>query len=89
LRAQDRVIAVCNSLRTSTYVNAIGGKSLYDHVGFEKNGLELKFLRPHLDGITYKQFCDPFIPGLSIVDLLMFNPSQEVHIFLEAYSLED
>jgi hypothetical protein len=89
LRSQDRVIAVCKSLHTSTYVNAIGGKLLYGSVGFKKNGLELKFLRPHLDRITYKQFRAQFVPGLSIVDLLMFNPPQEVRIFLEAYSLEN
>ena len=89
LKAQARVIAVCKNLNTNTYVNAIGGKSLYAKEIFEKNGLELKFLRPHLDRITYKQFGSSFVLGLSIVDLLMFNPSQEARIFLEAYSLEN
>ena len=89
LKGQDRVIEVCKRLDTSTYFNAIGGKSLYASDIFEKNGLALKFLRPHLDRITYKQFGAAFVPGLSIVDLIMFNPKDEAGTFLEEYSLEN
>jgi len=89
LRAQDKVIDICKNLRASIYVNAIGGKSLYSHDIFNKNGMDLKFLRPHIDRITYKQFSSAFVQGLSIVDILMFNSSQDARIFLEEYSLEN
>ena len=89
LKAQDRVIDVCKNLQASVYINAIGGKSLYSQDTFKRNGIELKFLRSNSERIFYNQFGDTFLPGLSIVDILMFNSSQEVNKFLEDYSLEN
>jgi hypothetical protein len=89
LKAQDKVIDVCKSLDASAYINAIGGKSLYSHDVFRRNGIELKFLRSNSEKIIYNQFGDTFLPGLSIVDILMFNSSQEIQKFLEDYSLEN
>jgi hypothetical protein len=88
LKAQDRVIDVCKNLQASVYINAIGGKSLYSQDTFKRNGIELKFLRSNSERIIYNQFGDAFLSGLSIVDILMFNSTQEVHKFLEDYSLE-
>jgi hypothetical protein len=89
LKAQDKVIDICKNLQASVYINAIGGKSLYSQDFFGRNGIELKFLRSKSEKIIYNQFGDTFLPGLSIVDILMFNSSQEVHKFLEDYSLEN
>jgi hypothetical protein len=89
LTAQDKVIDICKIMHTRIYINAIGGKSLYFHEDFNKNSMQLKFLRPHLEGISYKQFGSPFVPGLSIIDVMMFNSIQEARIFLNEYSLED
>jgi wbnG protein len=41
-----------------------------------------------MDEIVYKQFSDEFVPGLSILDVLMFNSRDKVKEFLELYSLE-
>jgi len=89
LKSQDKVIDICKNLCTSTYVNAPGGRSLYNHEIFNDNGMELKFLRTDLDQITYKQFDFPFVPGLSIIDTLMFNSVEQVRLFLDQYSLEN
>lgn len=41
---QERIIEICKVLGARTYVNAPGGRSLYDHEDFKKHNLELKFL---------------------------------------------
>ena len=41
----------------------------------------LKFLETH--PITYAQFGDPFVPWLSIVDVMMFNSVSTIRGFIE------
>lgn len=47
LRAQERVIAIVKALGGHRYVNPSGGRALYDHDAFEREGLELRFLTPY------------------------------------------
>jgi hypothetical protein len=72
LKKQDKVLALCNSVGARTYVNAIGGVELYSSDTFQANGIELKFIRSM--PFEYAQFGDRFVPLLSIIDVLMFNP---------------
>lgn len=44
LKGQDRVLAICEHLGATEYINAPGGKDLYDVKEFDKRGIELKFL---------------------------------------------
>lgn len=44
LRGQDRVLAIARRLGASTYINAPGGKHLYNSEMFEKSGVSLQFL---------------------------------------------
>ena len=81
LKAEDRVLALCNATGASCYINAIGGQELYTRGTFAVHGVALKFLKPHT--ITYSQFGDPFVPWLSIVDVMMFNPVAKIREFLE------
>lgn len=76
LRSQDKVLALCQATGAQTYVNAIGGRELYRAPIFLDRGIDLKFIasRP----FTYPQFGAPFVPWLSIVDVLMFNPLDAV-----------
>lgn len=37
--------------------------------------------------MKYQQFGDKFVPGLSIVDVLMFNSKEEVRKQLQNYAL--
>ncbi|MEH3116123.1 MAG: WbqC family protein [Methylorubrum populi] len=72
LRRQDRVIDLCERLGASTYVNPIGGTALYDPAAFARRGIALRFLRTR--PFAYPQGPHPFVPWLSILDVLMFNP---------------
>lgn len=47
LRGQSRVIAVAKSAGATHYLNPPGGRSLYDPLAFEREGLQLSFLPPY------------------------------------------
>ncbi len=85
LKSEKKVIAICNSLKTDNYVNPIGGIELYSKKEFEKNGINLIFLKS--ETINYKQFSNDFVPWLSIIDLIMFNSKDAIKEFLNKYSL--
>lgn len=85
LKAQDKVIHICKMLGGTQYINAIGGQELYNFEDFKKNGLELSFLKTEFT--PYKQFKNEFIPGLSMIDILMFNSPEQIKTMLNAYSL--
>ncbi|MCW1920307.1 WbqC family protein [Rhodobacter sp. KR11] len=83
----DRVIDLCLKTGAEVYVNPPGGRVLYNADQFRPHGLTLKFLDPRLD--PYPQFGAPFVPYLSILDILMFNPQDQVRMMLGAYDLAD
>ena len=82
LKGQDKVLALCEAVGTATYVNPIGGVALYSPDAFARRGIALRFLRPL--PFEYAQFGDPFVPWLSILDVLMFNPLETVRERLSA-----
>ena len=41
-----------------------------------------------MDPVEYPQFGEPFVPGLSIVDVLMFNDKEKVQEMLRSYQLK-
>jgi hypothetical protein len=69
LSGQDRVLNICETEQASTYVNAIGGKAIYDSAAFSRRGVNLRFLSTL--SIDYSQPAPKFVPHLSIIDLLM------------------
>jgi hypothetical protein len=75
-KSQSKVIALCEALGATTYINASGGVDLYSKSDFEERGIELNFLQS--SPVEYQQFGAPFVPWLSIVDVLMFNPIETV-----------
>ena len=85
LKAQDKVLEICNILKADKYINAIGGQELYNKEIFKENGIELNFLKIEL--VEYKQFKNDFIPYLSIIDILMFNSKDEIKNMLNRYEL--
>ncbi|WP_397538316.1 WbqC family protein [Rummeliibacillus pycnus] len=69
--ADEWGIKVSKALKASTYINAIGGKEFYSTQKYKNEGLDIQFINPSL--APYKQFKHKFVPGLSIIDVLMFN----------------
>ena len=85
LKGEDRVLAICLAEGATEYVNAAGGRELYARDRFEAAGLRLRFIQSA--PIEYRQFSSAFVPSLSIVDVLMFNPLARVRTFLDACEL--
>lgn len=76
LRGKDRIIDICLREGADTYVNPPGGKDLYKPEDFERRGIALRLLQPRL--LPYPQPVGQFMPGLSIIDVLMRCPADAV-----------
>ena len=85
-KREYRIYDACKRLGGTTFINAIGGKKLYSKEDFAARGIDLKFI--HSRAREYKQFDNEFVPGLSILDVIMFNSVQEISEMLDEYTLE-
>lgn len=83
--ALDRLIALCQKFGADCYVNAPGGRKLYDKPDFEREGIELKFIDSLL--VEYRQIGARFVPNLSIIDILMNCSPHNVVEQMECYDL--
>lgn len=84
IAGSERVIEICKRHGASCYINPQGGVELYDPRNFADHGLELKFLKGQLK--PYNQGLMEFFPGLSIVDVLMFNSHEACQSLLADYT---
>jgi len=82
LRGQDKVLALCEALDATAYVNAIGGVDLYLKNTFQERGVDLQFIQSK--PFYYVQFYDAFVPWLSIIDVMMFNPLDAIRISVKS-----
>lgn len=85
LKNQDKVLALCEVVGANVCVNAIGGKELYSKEVFLMKGIDLKFIKSK--PMEYRQFGAEFVPWLSIVDVMMFNPLQVIKSQLTNFDL--
>jgi hypothetical protein len=85
LKGQERIINICEKEKAYHYINPIGGTEIYSRTLFEEKGIKLSFIKT--EPITYRQFKNDFVPHLSIIDVLMFNPKDEVIKMLSQYEL--
>lgn len=85
LKAQEKVLYICEKELADQYINPIGGQELYSKDIFKEHGIQLNFIKTK--PIKYKQFNNDFTPNLSMLDVLMFNSREEVMLILEQYEL--
>lgn len=85
LRGEDKVVALCKAMGADVYINAIGGQVLYSKAKFDVHGIALQFIKTRQ--ISYPQFTEPFVPCLSIIDVLMFNSKKTIWSMLREYDL--
>ncbi len=82
-----RLKSICKNLGADEYINAIGGIELYDKKEFNEYGINLSFIK-NSNNLSYSQGRNQqFIPNLSIIDVMMFNPVQEITQMIENYEL--
>lgn len=82
LHGTERIFDICSREHADDYCNLPGGRALYDHEEFRAKKIDLDFIEPMLQ--PYKQFSPQFQPGLSIIDVLMFNDVETTRAMLRA-----
>lgn len=85
LKGQDKILEICKLLKADTYINAIGGKELYDKNIFSQQGVSLFFLQSEIQ--SYTQGKNDFVPYLSLIDVLMWNDINTIKTMLDKYNL--
>lgn len=81
----ERLINICQTNKANTYINPAGGKELYQKDTFKEQNIDLFFIENKLT--PYPQFNNDFVPGLSIIDVLMFNSKENVKKILTQFTL--
>jgi hypothetical protein len=84
-KGEDRVLAICRAQGATDYVNVAGGRELYSGERFAAEGVRLHFVRSR--PVQYRQFQDPFVPWLSIIDVVMFNTQAAARELVTQYDL--
>lgn len=85
MNRDERIFDFCQKTGADTCYNAIGGMKLYTFEEFRVRGLKLGFIQSQIP--EYRQFDKPFVPGLSILDVIMFNSVEQIRDMLEQYTL--
>ncbi|CAI8831039.1 WbqC-like protein [Pseudomonas sp. IT-P12] len=80
LKGQEKVLELCKAMGAATYINTSGGMALYSPDDFGNRGVDLKFIKS--TSLEYPQLGLPFIPWLSIIDVLMFNSPDKVREYI-------
>ena len=80
-----RIFSMCRGEGANTFINAIGGQALYNKDVFKRNGIDLWFVKTLQH--SYRQRCDGFFPGMSIIDVLMNCGKVGTQELLGAYEL--
>ncbi len=68
--------AICEATGAGEYINPIGGRHLFDEQEFRRRGVEPYFL--DMPPFVYSTYPYEFEAGLSILDVLMWNPPDQV-----------
>jgi len=80
-----KILEICKKEGANEYINPIGGREIYDPALFAENNIRLHFLESN--PLIYKQGAEPFVPCLSIIDILMFNPPDKISAYLNEFTL--
>jgi hypothetical protein len=81
----ERPIRMCEQMGATEYINPIGGQELYNRARFEAQNIKLSFFQSN--PIVYDQNRSSFEPGLSILDVMMFNSASDIKLMLNEYQL--
>jgi hypothetical protein len=86
LDKQERIIRIAHTFEATTFITPEGGSVVYDRDHFARNRLLVRFFR--MTPVEYRQFRQPFVANLSIIDVLMFNCVEQVQRMLAEYQLD-
>lgn len=78
-------LEISDSIGATEYVNPSGGYSIFNESEFQSRNIKLRFLKTRLS--PYIQRRGYFVPGLSIVDVLMWNDKEYIVSMLDDYDI--
>jgi hypothetical protein len=81
----DWALNISKAINATEYFNPPGGIEIFDQEAFKSANIKLKFLNINL--FDYFQGKRPFEPGLSIIDVMMFNSPEEIRKMLTQYEI--
>jgi hypothetical protein len=82
----DWALNIAKTLKAESYINPPGGREFFVPDAFRAAGVELLYLEQQLP--SYDQRTTNFEPGLSILDVMMFNDPAAIRQMLAQHTLE-
>ena len=79
-------LEITQAMQYDTYVNPPGGKAFFNADKYKQANIELEFLSQEI--LEYNQRVREFVPGLSILDVMMFCSPEEVVDMMNLYTIE-
>ncbi|GAA4976103.1 WbqC family protein [Algibacter aquimarinus] len=79
----DWALQISKYYNAKVYINPYGGIDIFNKEIYRKEEIDIKFLKNDLK--SYDQKRSYFEPGLSIIDVLMFNAPEEALNLIESY----
>ena len=76
----DWALEIASRLGADAYLNPIGGRALFDPAAYAARGVRLEFLE--MPALHYRTGPWESVPGLSIIDALMWNEPASLRDFL-------
>lgn len=77
---------ICKAMGSKEYWNPIGGMEFFDRNKYVSAGISIAFQCMNLE--PYDQKRNPFEAGLSILDVMMFNPIDAIHHMMDDFILK-
>ena len=79
-KKSDLILNICSNLKASKYLSGTGSEDYLDIDSFKEKGIIVEFMES-LPAI-YTQIHGDFMPGLSIIDMMMNTSSEEIRKYL-------
>ena len=81
-KKSELLLNICESLGTKIYLSGVSGRDYLDESLFEKAGIAVRYQDFHHP--SYPQRYEPFLPGMSAVDLLFNEGPSSLQRIIEA-----
>jgi len=85
--AGEWALRISEAVKAETYINPAGGRDLFSPTAFRAHEISLQFLEPEIQ--SYDQGKTDFVPGLSIIDCLMWLGARETRRHIERFRIVD
>ncbi len=79
-KKSDLILNICSNLKASKYLSGTGSEDYLDIDSFKEKGIIVEFIKS-LPAI-YSQIHGDFMPGLSIIDMMMNMSSEDIRNYL-------